>query len=126
MKNTFIKMDYQPSLNSHSTISNDIPNSHFTITNDIPNSHFTITNAIPNSHFTITNVIKNVNDETSESLRRLIPPNMTTIRTGTYQLSHLPDFQPPKIVLQAENGKTRTTGSSFFGNLKPYFSLYSR
>ena len=71
-------------------------------------------NDIPHSHFTITNVVKNVTDETSESLRRLIPPNMTTIRTGTYQLSQVPDFQPPKIVLQAENGKIGTIGLYYF------------
>jgi hypothetical protein len=54
----------------------------------------------------ITNVVQVVDGQTSDHLRRLIPQNLTTVRTATFQMpnDYSDEVSPPKIVVQSEDG----------------------
>jgi hypothetical protein len=51
----------------------------------------------------LTNVVEVVEGQASESLRRIIPPNMTTVRTATFQTTE--NASTPKIVVQIDDGE---------------------
>ena len=64
------------------------------------------TSETPNvdSPFVVTNVVQVVDGQTSEHLRRIIPQNLVTVRTATFQMS-LNEVAPPKIVVESESGE---------------------
>ena len=58
------------------------------------------------------NVVETSDGQTSEALRRIIPPSMTTVRTATFQTTTTTstetssdDTTPPKIVIQTDEGE---------------------
>ena len=59
-------------------------------------------------NFVVKNVVQfNDPDQTSANVRRIIPPNLTTIRTATFQMTSqdVVAIPPPTIVVEPDNGE---------------------